>query len=206
VVVSESEERTPHVVVIGRPNGAGKSTVAPLVLTGALGVTEFVNADVIAHGLSAFQPERQAIQAGRIMLARLKELAAAREDFAFETTLASRSFAPWIKELCGTGYAFHLVFVWLADADLAVRRVGARVRSGGHQVPEETVRRRYNRGVTNFFELYKPLAVTWRVYNNTADTGPRLVASQDEDGLGLGQPADWEAMERLYEHAKHDRD
>jgi predicted ABC-type ATPase len=98
-------ERKPNVIVIGGPNGAGKSTAARRFLKGAMRVTEFVNADVIAQGLSAFEPEKVAITAGRIMLTRLRELAMQRENFAFETTLASRSFAPWIAELCATGYA-----------------------------------------------------------------------------------------------------
>src|SRR5580704_9176134 len=110
MVPSSQSNSTPNVIVIGGPNGAGKSTIAPLVLGRTTGVTEFVNADVIAQGLSAFQPEREAIQAGRIMLKRLKELAGAWENFAFETTLASRTFAPWIQELRKEGYAFQLVF------------------------------------------------------------------------------------------------
>jgi len=144
--MAQENDSAPNVIVIGGPNGAGKSTIAPLVLSGTLAVTEFVNADVIAQGLSAFQPEREATQAGRIMLRRLDELAAAREDFAFETTLASRTFAPWIRRIRGQGYQFHLAYVWLPDAELAVTRVGMRVKSGGHYVPDETVRRRYRRG------------------------------------------------------------
>jgi len=100
---------SPRVIIVSGPNGSGKSTVAPRVLHGGLHVNEFVNADVIARGLSAFEPERVALAAGKIMLARLHELADARENFAFETTLASRSFAPWIKSLLGTGYRVHLL-------------------------------------------------------------------------------------------------
>ena len=104
-------EKNPHVIVIAGPNGAGKSTTAPMLLKGTLGVTEFVNADVIAQGLSAFQPERAAFHAGRIMLERLHFLAKEWVDFAFETTLASRSFAPWIAKLKQSGCTFHLVFL-----------------------------------------------------------------------------------------------
>lgn len=119
---------TPNLVVLAGPNGAGKSTAAPMLLRGTLGVTEFVNADVIAQGLSAFAPDRVALSAGRIMLRRLQELARQGVSFAFETTLASRSFAPWIRELAQTGYQFHLVFLWLPSADFAVQRVADRVR------------------------------------------------------------------------------
>jgi predicted ABC-type ATPase len=155
----------------------GKSTAAPFLLRGALGVTEFVNADVLARGLSAFAPERVAGAAGRIMLLRLRELAARRESFAFETTLASRSFAPWLNRLIMDGYRFHLVFLWLPSADVAVARVAERVRLGGHSVSEDVIRRRYAAGLRNFFEFYQPLAATWRVYDNSGAMTPRLVAA-----------------------------
>ena len=168
--------KPPSVIVLAGPNGAGKSTTAPKLLKGALGVTEFVDADTIARGLSAFQPERVALSAGRIMLTRLKELAAQRVSFAYETTLASRMFARWLAELRQSGYRVHILFLWLPSADLAVDRVVDRVRMGGHNVPEETIRRRYAAGLRNFFALYQPLANTWRIYDNSSRTGPRLIA------------------------------
>ena len=164
-----------HVVILAGPNGAGKSTAAPVLLRGQLGVMEFVNADTIARGLSAFSPEQAAIEAGRIMLTRLRQLASHKRNFAFETTLASRSFAPQIVKWKQVGYAFHLVFLWLPSADFALARVSERVRLGGHDVPAETVRRRYHRGIENFFALYQPLATTWRFYDNSS-TRPRLLA------------------------------
>ena len=163
-------EKNPHVIVIAGPNGAGKSTTAPMLLKGTLGVMEFVNADVIAQGLSAFQPESAAIHAGRVMLERLHYLAKERVDFAFETTLASRSFAHWIAKLKQNGYTFHLVFLWLPSADFAVARVA-----------EETIRRRYNKGIENFFRLYRPLTDTWRMYDNSEPSWPRIVADGRED-------------------------
>jgi predicted ABC-type ATPase len=171
------ESDHPHLVVLAGPNGAGKSTAAAGLLAEGLQVKEFVNADVIAQGLSAFQPEKTAIQAGKIMLERLHQLAAQRVDFAYETTLASRSFVPWIADLCKSGYGFHLVFLWLPNAEMAIERVSNRVRLGGHAVPSETIRRRYHAGLANFFNLYHPLTETWRFYDNTNASGPRLVAS-----------------------------
>ena len=103
--------------------------------------------------------------AGRVMLARLDELARQRESFAFETTLASRSFAPWLRDLRASGYAVHLFFLWLSSPDLAVERVADRVRSGGHNVAVDTIRRRYRGGVRNFFSLYQPIVSTWALYN-----------------------------------------
>jgi len=163
--------------VLAGPNGAGKSTAAPELLKGALGVHEFVNADLIAQGLSGFQPENTAIEAGRILLHRLRRLTEQRVSVAFESTLASRSLAPWIRNLLGSGYAFHLLFLWLPTAEMAVARVQDRVRMGGHSVPEETIRRRYHAGLKNFFCLYRPLATTWRFYDNSAWPRPRLMAS-----------------------------
>ena len=166
-----------HIVVIAGANGSGKSTAAPALLQGTLGVNEFVNADAIAVGLSAFQPETVAFRAGRIMLERLRQLANQRVNFAFETTLATRSFSPWIANLRQTGYRFHLIFLWLPSPELAIARVQERVRTGGHDVPDETIRRRYRAGIRNFFQLYRPLADTWRFYNNSDTAQPRIIAS-----------------------------
>jgi predicted ABC-type ATPase len=167
---------SPSVVVLGGPNGAGKSTTAHALLRDALSVSEFVNADTIALGLSGFDPAGSAVAAGRILLARVRELAEQRADFAFETTLASRSFAPWLRQLIESGYRVQVVFVWLPTPELAVLRVRQRARAGGHDVPEETIRRRYTRGIRNFLDLYKPLAASWRVYDNSRPSEPSLFA------------------------------
>lgn len=148
----------PHLIIIAGPNGAGKSTAAPALLKDALHVDNFVNADVIAQGLCAYQPEKAAIQAGRIMLDRIHTLANEEVNFAFETTLASRTFAMWIPKLQKQGYQFHLIFLWLQSADLAIFRV----KAGGHSVPEATIRRRYTAGLKNFFNLYSSLADSWQ--------------------------------------------
>ena len=171
-----SAREHPAVIVLAGPNGAGKSTSAPELLKGTLAVTEFVNPDLIAQGLSAFAPDQTALAAGRIMLRRLRELAGQRATFAFETTLASRSFAPWLAKLRTSGYRIHIIFLWLPSADLAVERVAGRVRLGGHNVPEAHIRRRYTAGLRNFFELYKPISTTWRVYDNSAASRPHLIA------------------------------
>lgn len=172
----------PHLVLLAGPNGAGKSTAAPRLLKGALGVAEFINADTIAQGLSAFAPEDAALLASRVMLERARALSERRLSFAFETTLASRSLATWINTLReDAGYRMHLLFLWLPDADTALSRVRERVRAGGHDVPEQTVRRRYERGLQNFFTLYQPLATTWRVYDNSRADRPWLIASGRED-------------------------
>jgi predicted ABC-type ATPase len=153
----------PNLFLIAGPNGAGKSTSAPELLSGARRVTEFVNADVIAkaHGVTE-------IQAGRITLNRLTALAAARQDMAFETTLASHLLLPRIRAMQASGYRFHIFFFWLPNADTAVKRVASRVASGGHDIPEDVIRRRYERGLENFFNQYLPAADSWAMMNNTA--------------------------------------
>jgi predicted ABC-type ATPase len=158
----------PRIFVVGGPNGAGKTTTATRLLPDDLAVRQFVNADVIASGLSAFAPETAALQAGRIMLERLAALTRLREDFAFETTLASRSFAPFLRRQQEEGYSVHIIYVWLRSPDLAVQRVGERVRRGGHHVPPEVVTRRYWRGLGNFWRLYRPLADSWVLCDNSS--------------------------------------
>ena len=109
------------------------------------------------------------------MLARLDELAGQRETFAFETTLASRTFAPWLRELRTSGYEIHLVFLWLSSADLAIERVADRVRNGGHDIPNDVVRRRYAAGIRNLFDLYQSVTTSWVLYNSSGPQ-PSLVA------------------------------
>lgn len=170
-------EANPQVIVIAGPNGAGKSTLAPSLLRDTFGLLEFVNADSIAFGLSAFRPEGAAVEAGRVMLGRLRELSAARASFAFETTLSTRSYAPWIAGLKKRGYNFHMIFLWLRSPELAVQRVRDRAAAGGHDVPAPGVRRRYAQGVRNFFSLYRPLADSWTVYDNSGPDGMKRVAA-----------------------------
>ncbi len=185
----------PHVIVLAGPNGAGKTTIAPFVLRDVLGVVEFVNADTIASGLAAFAPEQAALEAGSIMHARLRELAARRRDFAFETTLASRSLAPWLAELVRSGYEFRLVFLWLPTADLAVARVADRVKMGGHGVPETTIRRRFRAGLQNFFGLYQPLATAWRLCDNSSAPIMRLIAAGEERTVTqMADAAHWQSI------------
>ncbi len=159
----------PDLYIIGGPNGAGKTTTA-LRIFPRLGVRAFINADIIAHGLSPLDVEGAAREAGRIMLAEMERHLARGDDFALETTLASRTLAPFVRRCQDAGYRFILIYVWLRDADLAVERVAKRVKSGGHNIPYEVIRRRYERGLKNFFDLYSPLADSWTVLDNTGET------------------------------------
>ena len=177
-----ASHRQPGVVVLGGPNGAGKSTAAPRLLRGSLMVEEFVNADTLAQGLSLFRPQDVAIDAGRITLARLDALESQGKSFAFEATLSSQGLGRRLARLKRRGYLLHIVYLWLPTVDLALARVAERVRAGGHDVPADAIRRRFDRGRINFFTIYRPLADAWRLYDATPITGPRLVAT---GGLGL---------------------
>lgn len=165
----------PQVAVLGGINGAGKTTASMRILRDALRIPVFTNADAIARGLNAFDPESEAMSAGRIMLEHMRAMVAARRSFAFETTLAARTYARWLAELRRDGYDVHLFYFWLRHPDMAIRRVADRVKSGGHFVPDDTIRRRYSRSVQNFLELYRPVVTTWQVYDNS-NGGSRLIA------------------------------
>ena len=135
-----------------------------------------------------------ALKAGRIMQQHLHDLAAAKEHFAFETTLASKTFAPWVAKLKAAGYQFHLVFLWLESADVAINRVKARVADGGHSIPEETIRRRYQRGIDNFFQLYRPLANCWSVYDHSDPKKSRLLAEKSDTIETVHDPVRWQQV------------
>ena len=170
------KNKQPHIIILAGPNGAGKSTTAPVLLRDTFAVDEFVNADAIAQGLSAFAPEKVSLEAGKIMLKRLRELAERRSNFAFETTLASRSFAPWIEKLRKTGYQVHLLFLTLPDAQSARERVAVRVKLGGHNIPNDIIQRRFNAGLRNLFQLYMPIVTSWKILDNSIPGHPLDVA------------------------------
>jgi len=161
-------------LIIAGPNGAGKTTFAREFLPAEAGFLTFANADLIAAGLSPFDPARAAIQAGRLMLRQIEEHFERGEDFAFETTLAGRSYARAIPRWRARGYRVALLFLALPSPDFAVARVQMRVSQGGHAVPEDVVRRRFHSGRTNFEQIYKPLVDTWALYDSTTSP-PTLI-------------------------------
>jgi predicted ABC-type ATPase len=159
----------PKIIIIAGPNGAGKTTFAREFLPQEAGCPVFVNADLIAAGLSPFAPERAAIQAGRLTLAAIAQHVARRESFAFETTLSGKAYARQIPQWRQLGYRVELFFLKLASADMAVQRVAERVRQGGHDIPEATIRRRFDAGARLFFDVYRPLVDQWVLYDNSGD-------------------------------------
>lgn len=191
-------ESSPSVIILAGPNGAGKSTAARTYLAESLKVMTYVNADIIAQGLAGFDPESAALEASRIMLERLRALAAEGTSFAFETTLAARSYARYVKTWRDQGYIVRLAYVWVRSPDLSVARVAQRVRTGGHHVPEAIIRQRYERSVRNFFSLYRPLVHEWQVYDNSESDTPELVAFGDETGReSVILKASWERMKGM---------
>ena len=167
----------PNLYIIAGPNGAGKTTASFTLLPDILHCPNFVNADEIARGLSPFAPESVAIQAGRIMLQRIDELLPQRVDFAIETTLATRSYVQLVHRAQDLGYKVHLIFFFLENEEQAIQRVAQRVSNGGHNIPEEDIRRRFKRGIYNLINLYMPICDSVLVYNN-AHGDAILVAKQ----------------------------
>ena len=156
----------PRVIIIAGPNGAGKTTFAREFLPNEAGCPIFVNADLIAAGLSPFAPGSAAVQAGRVMLRELARHFAARESFAFETTLAGRGYLRLIDACQATGYRVKLIFLQLEHVEDAIARVAQRVRQGGHDIPENVIRRRFVAGLSNFEMLYAPKVDCWALYDN----------------------------------------
>lgn len=162
-------DANPRVIIIAGPNGAGKTTFAREFLPKEAQLPVFINADLIAAGLSPFKPEVAAIQAGRIMLAEIAEKAAKHESFAFETTLSGHAYTRHIPEWRKAGYRVELFFLSLDSPETAVARVRNRVAQGGHDVPETTIRRRFVGGIENFHNIYKTLVDAWLLYDNSGN-------------------------------------
>ena len=157
----------PRLYIISGCNGAGKTTASYSLLPEMLDCKEFVNSDEFAKGLSPFDPSKASIQASRLMLMKIRYLLKKHEDFAVETTLATRTLLKIVKSAQAAGYTVTLLYFWLNSPDLAVERVRARVEAGGHNTPEETIRRRYNTGIYYFFNLYAPISERWILADNS---------------------------------------
>ena len=169
----------PTIYIIAGPNGAGKTTFANEYLPDFVHCEEFLNADLIAAGLCPFAPHTQDLRAGALLLERIHELTAQKRTFSFETTLAGRSYSQLIPQFKQAGYSVQLFFLFLPNADMAVERVHNRVRQGGHDIPESDIRRRYERGLKNLFQLYRALVDGWYLYD-ASQLPPQLI-TQEQD-------------------------
>jgi predicted ABC-type ATPase len=165
-----------RIIIIAGPNGAGKTTFAREYLMKEAHCPDFVNVDLIAAGLSPFNPERAAIQAGRIMLSEIQRRVRKGESFAFETTLSGHVYARMIPEWRTSGYRVRLIFLELPDSKMAISRVKTRVAQGGHNVSSRVVRRRFDAGLRNFQDVYKRLVDNWECYDNSGTT-PQLISA-----------------------------
>jgi len=183
----KSKNRRPNLYIISGPNGAGKTTFARKFLPDYAKCLEFVNVDLIANGISPFDPERAALRAGRIMLEQIHSLAERRVDFGFETTLSGRTYVKLLQEMKKKGYLIHIFFLWISDVELALERIKLRVQNGGHHIPEAIVRRRFVRSLPNFLRVYKPLANSWTIFDNSGDV-PRMVAFEESGKIEILDP------------------
>ena len=163
-----------RIVIIAGPNGAGKTTFAQEYLPKEAGFPDFVNVDLIAQGLSPFAPDKAVLQAGKIMLAEIARKVSRRESFAFETTLSGLSYARHIPRWRQAGYHVKLIFLSLPSVDLAIARVKNRADQGGHNVPAEVVRRRFDTGLRHFWTIYCKIVDRWEFYDNSGPS-PRLI-------------------------------
>ena len=194
--------KLPKLYIIAGCNGAGKTTASFTILPEILGCKEFINADEIAKGLSPFQPESVAVQAGRIMLARMDELLQKGETFAFETTLATKSYKQKIEWAQANGYEVTLLFFWLDSPNIAKKRVAQRVAEGGHNIPLETIERRYYNGITNLFAIYIDMVDICYIFDNSE--GERTpIAKKYKGGKEIIYNADlYNQMKNSYEKGR----
>lgn len=187
--------------IISGCNGAGKTTASYTILPEILNCEEFVNADEIAKGLSPFNPESAAIQAGRLMLERISKLIDQGDDFAFETTLATRSYKNLAQKAKENGYVITLLFFWLRTPDLAVKRVETRVKEGGHNIPEIVIRRRYENGLRNFFGIFEPIVDEWMFIDNSGEPYEIIAQKNTEDKTIINSYL-WNSLLQKYKNEK----
>jgi len=186
--------------IIAGCNGAGKTTASYTILPEILDCKEFVNADEIARGLSPFQPEKVSIQAGKLMLSRINDLLHTGNNFALETTLSTKSYAHFLELAKQKGYTIYLLFFWLNSPELAISRVRMRVKEGGHDIPIDVIRRRYDRGLLNFFGIYKDLVDSWLLINNSKIPF-KIIAEGTKKGLNQIDIKLWNNLKSTY-HGK----
>lgn len=183
--------------IIAGPNGAGKTTLSYTILPEIFDCDEFVNADEIAKGISPFNPEKAGIRAGRLMLQRIKELLNQGESFAFETTLSTKSYQGLIKKAEQQGYDTTLLFLTLDSAELAIHRVQTRVKEGGHNIPIETIERRYSNGLINFFKIYRSIVNRWILVDNSTENF-EFIAEGFGDEVIISSESKWSYLNKAY--------
>jgi len=176
--------KTKNVYIIAGPNGSGKTTFAKTFLPEYAKCPNFINGDLIAQGLSPFSPQQVVIKAGKLVLQQIEELSAKGVDFGFETTLSGKTYLKHFQNFKKKGYNLHLFFLWIPSSQLAIVRIKDRVAEGGHHVPKEDVKRRFERSIVNFFTVYRPLLNTWLLFNNS-EKQPKLIAKKNNSHIDI---------------------
>ncbi|MFK7114646.1 zeta toxin family protein [Flavobacterium oreochromis] len=189
-----------NLYIISGCNGAGKTTASFTILPEILDCKEFVNADEIAKGLSPFQPEKVAFEAGRIMLHRINELLIQNESFAFETTLATKSYKNKIIEAKNKDYNVTLLFFWLKTPELAKERVKTRVKEGGHNIPEEVIERRYIKGIVNLIDIYLPIVEQVLIFDNSEGNHHLIAEKSNNEELNVIDEKKFKQIKNIYDH------
>lgn len=187
-----------NLYIIAGCNGAGKTTASFTILPEILNCKEFVNADEIAKGLSPFQPEKVSFEAGRIMINRVNELLAMRENFAFETTLATKSYKSKVINAQQNNYNVTLLFFWLENVELAIERVRTRVLEGGHNIETEVIKRRYKNGMKNLFEIYLPIADEVMIFDNSEGKSLLIAEKILESELNILNETKFNKLKKQY--------
>jgi predicted ABC-type ATPase len=184
----------PNLYIIAGCNGAGKTTASFTVLPEMLDCDEFINADEIARGISPLNPEKASIEAGRFMLTKIDKLIASKKDFAFETTLATKSYTKTIQKAKEQGYQVTLIYFWLATVELAIGRVHTRVLEGGHNITKPVIIRRYYSGVKNLFDLYLPICDYWMIFDNSFTPSELIAEGYRGDDNEIINPSKFETL------------
>jgi predicted ABC-type ATPase len=197
-MASRGQKKRPCLYIVAGPNGAGKTTFARKFLPDYARCREFVNADLIASGLSPFSPEAAALRAGRLLVEQIRLLAGKRSDFGFETTLSGVTYVSLFRKLRAEGYKIHLFFLWIPTVEMALARIADRVRRGGHDVPPPVVRRRFHKGIQNLFTRYRPLLDLWMLFDNSG-VHPRLMAREEVGDLRV---FDQELFSKIMENVR----
>ena len=184
--------------MIAGPNGSGKTTTALSLLPDLVSVYEFINADEIARGLAPLHPENVALTASKLMITRLRDLLKAKKSFAFETTGAGKNYIKHLQQAKSDGYEINLMYLWLSDEDLAVKRVAQRVAQGGHHIPESDIRRRYKQGIKYIIKYYLSLADNALLIDNSDVDFQKIIARKNaKEELKIENMKTWECMHRL---------